>query len=282
MDIEKAFQNIQDNIKNEKYEAVRPEIDAIADASGNDPAILLKCASLLKVIDDESGCQSMIDLVLEKTPDNPKMMYDVGIAIRGMNRAEEAYELMKGRRDDPVCSSEIARTLLMMDEAEEALLIMDSIKDKTIGERILNTEILCSLGEFTAALNMASDIISEDTSYDSLICYCTVLLRTGRSKDAIKFAKSNMKEDKKNPDSLALTAYVMRINDKIPAAVNYSNRALQIDYSHVGALETMAMCLVEKSKFTHAKLLAGVINDKDPGNPAALRILDACRIASNF
>ena len=72
----------------------------------------------------------------------------------------------------------------------------------------------------------------------------------------------------------------MWINGKIPAAANYANRALHVDPLHVGALEVMAMCFVEKGKYTQAKLFAGAINEKEPGSPAVIRILDACRTSN--
>ena len=177
--------------------------------------------------------------------------------------------------------SEVARTMLLADEAEEALELVNKIFEPTIRDRLLRCDILCSLGEFSEALNESESIVEDDkASYSSLINMCTVLMKMGREKDAVKLAKSHLKEDKKNPDSLALNAYVMWINGKIPAAANYANRALHIDYSHVGALEVMAMCFVEKGKFTQAKLFAGAINEKEPGSPAVIRILDACRVSN--
>ena len=107
------------------------------------------------------------------------------------------------------------------------------------------------------------------------------MFKRGESKEAIKFAKSFLKEDKKNIDNLALNAYVMRINGRTPAAVNYCNRVLNTDFKHIGALETLALCFIEKKSFVNAKLLAGAINDADPGNPAVIRILDACRLLSS-
>ncbi|MFA7150021.1 MAG: hypothetical protein WC067_03290 [Candidatus Methanomethylophilaceae archaeon] len=281
MDTDKAFENIQNNIKDEKYELVRPEVDAIVSANGGNASVLLKCASLLKVVDDEQGCQAIIDLILDKIPNDPDKKFEIGIAIRNLGRAEDAYGLMKIYSDDATRRSEIARTLLNMDEAEEALELMNTINDKNVDERILLSEILCSLGEFKMAYETAATLAEDDRgSYDSLVNLCTVLMHMGKEKEALKIAKSHIKEDKKNADSLALGAYVMRIDGKISAAANFANRALQIDHTHVGALETMAYCLIEKHRFIQAKFFAGAINDKEPGNPAVIRILDACRIMS--
>jgi tetratricopeptide (TPR) repeat protein len=280
MDIDKAFESIRDNIKNENYKAVRPEIDSIV-SSTDDVDIILKCASLLKTIDDEEGCQSLVDKALSSMPSDGSRDFDVALAVRGLGRPVEAYGLIKKFRDDNDRMSEVARTMLLADETEEALELARKIKDPTIQDRLLLCDILTSLGEFNDALKEAESIVADDdSSYRSLVNECSVLMRMGREKDAVKLAKSNLKEDKKNPDSLALNAYVMWINGKIPAAANYANRALHLDYSHVGALEVMAMCFVEKGKYTQAKLFAGAINEKEPGSPAVIRILDACRISN--
>lgn len=281
MDTDKAFKSIQNNIKDEKYEIARSEVDVIVKANSGDISVLLKCASLLKVIDDEKGCQCIIDMVLKIMPDDPDKKYDVGIAIRNLGRAEEAYNLMRGQSSNLSRRSEIARTLLIIDEAEEALELMNTINSKNVYEKILLSEVLCSLGEFRTACEVAEAITKEDNcSYDSLINLCTVLIKMGKDKEAIKIAKSHIKENKKNVDYLALCAYVMRIDGKTSAAANFANRALQIDHTHIGALETMAYCLIDKHKFIQAKVLAGAINDKKPGNLAVIKILDACRIMS--
>ena len=280
MDVEKAFESIRDNIKNENYGAVRPEIDAIVET---DPDVdtILKCASLLKTIDDEKGCQSLVDRALSVLPSDGSKDFETAIAVRGLGRPDEAYRLMRRFRDDPLRMSEVARTMLLADEAEEALELVNRIPDRTIADRLLLCDILCSLGEFSDALKEAESIVEDDgASYRSLVNECGVMMRMGREKDAVKLARSHLKEDKKNPDSLALNAYVMWINGKIPAAANYANRALHLDYSHVGALEVMAMCFIEKGKYTQAKLFAGAINEKEPGSPAVIRILDACRLSS--
>ena len=281
MDVEKAFGNIRDNIKNENYGAVRPEIDSIVAANPDDVEIMLKCASLLKTIDDEKGCQSLVDKALAAVPSDGSMDYDVALAVRGLGRPEDAYSLIRRFRDDQDRMAEVARTMLMADEAEEALELIGKKDGLSVSDRLLRCDILNALGEFNDSLKEAESIVRDDgASYRSLVNECTVLMRMGREKDAVKLAKSNLKEDKKNPDSLALNAYVMWINGKIPAAANYANRALHADPLHTGALEVMAMCFVEKGRYTQAKLFAGAINEKEPGSPAVIRILDACR-ASN-
>lgn len=282
MDKDKAFGNIRENIKDGNLVSAKGEIGSIIDSDPNDVRTILKCASLLKTIDDEDGCRSAIDKALMAIPTDGSMDYEVAISIRGLGRYVDAYRLIKRFSKDTGKVHEVTRTMLLADETEEALELITSKSEKDISDRLLLCEILCSVGSFSEALKEAESIVSDDgASYRSLINNCTVLLKMGRDKDAQKLSKSHLKDNKKNPDSLALNAYVMWIGGKIPAAANYANRALHMDHTHVGALEVMAMCLVEKGRYPQAKLLAGAINEREPGSPAVIRILDACRSSSN-
>ncbi len=281
MAFEKEFDEIRLDIQKERYAAVAPAVDKIISECGRDLPTMLKCASLLKSIDNEDKCQEIVDEVIDSVPEDRESRYEIAIAIRSLGRGEEAYELMKGMKDDASKKSEIARTLTTIGEYEEALALMQTIGRLSLKDRFLLCDILCSVGEYGKALDEAQNIIDEcGCSYDTMANICSVMIRMGHNKEAVKYARSQLKDDKKSADSLALAAYVMWINGKTPAAANFANRALQKDYGHIGALEIMAMCLVEKKKYPQAKLLAGAINEKDPANPAVIRILDACRDAS--
>ena len=280
MDTDKVFESITDDIKNERYGMVRPKIDSILGYT-DDVMIKLKCASILKTIDDEEGCQDIVDMILDSVPEDRERRMDMAKSVRSLGRAEEAYALMKDMKDDPANIPEIARTLNIIGEHEEALDLMRKVNDMSVDDMILLCNILCSLGEFREAEETAGKVIEMDGgTYASYTNMVAVMMKAGKVKEANKFAKSKLKQDKKKADLLALEAYVLWVNGKIPGAANYANRALQVDYSHAGALETMAMCLIEKGKYIQAKMLAGVINDKDPNNPAVMRILDACRVAA--
>lgn len=281
MDIDEIFKNIKENIKNNNISSVYPEIDLIIQSDPKDVNVILKCASLLKTIDDEKGCQSLVDLALSAIPKDGSMDYDTALAVRGLGRFSEAYSLIKRFKDDPEKVTEVARTMFLANEAGSLELI--SVKQpKTIEDRLLLCDILCAGGEFGKALEEARSIIIDDsTSYRSLVNICSIFMREGNEKESVKFAKSHLKNNKKNADSLALNAYVMWVNGNTHAAANYANKALHIDHTHIGALEVMAMCFIKKGKVIQAKILAGAINDKEPGNPAVIRILDACRILSS-
>lgn len=278
MDTDREFEEIKENIKEARIATAVSKIQTIVNST-DDALVMIKCASLLKTIDCESECKSAIDLAIDSVADDDDVRYNVGIAIRTLGRPDDAYELMMCKSSDPAKRAEIARTLLMLSKPQVALEMIDG-SINSIEERIIYCEILCALERYDDAVSAAEDIAEKDScSYRSMVNLVSALIAAGREKEAVKLAKSKLKDDKKDADSLALEAYVMWINGKVPAAVNYANRALQIDYSHIGALETMAMCLVMKKKYLQAKMLAGVINENYPGNPAVIRILDACRAA---
>jgi thioredoxin-like negative regulator of GroEL len=282
MDLEESFKRIQNDIKNEHYSDVRPQIDAIAAQCSDDADVLIKCASLLKTVDDEEGCQQIVVKVLADVPKDKEAAFSLGLAVRSLGDPVDAYGLMKPMRGDRAHDPEIARTLLDMDETEEALSIVQGLEGRSSAERLLLCDCLCAVAEFKDALSEAESLEKDENgSYESLVNLCSVMIRMGDNKGAIRLARSRLKEDRKSADSLALAAYVMRINGRLPAAANFANQALHVQYDHVGALETMAFCLIEKGRFRQAKLMAGVINDKHPGDPAAIRILNACTQAVN-
>ena len=279
MDIEGTFGSIYENMKNGEYEKVRPKVDSIA-SSTDDILVLLKCASLLKVVDDDDGCQNILDRAITSASNVKEAKLSIAVPLRSLGRPMDAYDLIKDEEETDRMLSEKARTLLMMDEPESALSKIRAISSMNASDRMLLTETLCSLGEFKEAYEVSDALVKdENASYDSLVNLCTTLMLMGRNKDAVKTAKQHLKGGK-SVDSLALSAYVMRINGKTTAAAAYAHRALSTDHTHKGALETMAFCLIEKSRFNEAKVMAGAINDKSPGDPAAIRILDACRQAS--
>jgi tetratricopeptide (TPR) repeat protein len=279
MDIENSFRLINMHIRDGTMEMVRPEIDRIVEAT-DDPFTLIKCASLLKVVDDEEGCRSITDKVLEHVPEDVGQRFGVAQALRGLGRVEQAYSIFRQMDEDDSVLREEALCLQEMGESEEALVKIRRILVNDSHNAEIEISALCSVGEFKEALAQAEAYVAGGKNYDSMSVLCTVLLQMGNVKEAVKAAKAYMKEDK-GADPFALASYVMRICGKSAAAANYANRALNIDHTHKGALENMAMCLVEKGKINEAKVLAGAINHADPGCEEVIRILDACRQASS-
>ena len=282
MDTEAAFERIKNDIKDEKYDMVLPQVKEIVGQCNGDISILFKCASLLKVVEEEDYCQEILDGVVKNLPAEEEQRMEVAIALRGIGRFKDSYDIMTSFETYVPDAYELALSTYYVEKYEEALSILDKADRDDQKSMILMTDIHCALGDYDRAMEIADKTIYYyGSGYDTLVNKCNVMFRSGKTKDAIKFAKSYVKESKSNNDFLALEAYAMRINGRLPAAVNYASRVLKDDHTHIGALETMAMCLIEKKSFINAKLLAGAINDADPGNPAAVRILDACRLLSS-
>ncbi|MCL2608112.1 MAG: hypothetical protein FWD92_06140 [Methanomassiliicoccaceae archaeon] len=278
MDAEKAFVSIQTDIRNNEYENAMLKVKGIADAC-DDVNSLLKCASLLKVVEDEEGCQNILNRIAGMSPFRKEERLNVALSLRNLGRPDDAYGIIRDEEETDNMLREKAKTLLLMGEGGEALSKIGKLSSHTAEDRILLSEILCSTGDFKKAYEVSSKLAKDDRSYDSMANLCTTLVLMGKSKEAIKTAKQNLKGEK-DADSLALAAYVMRIDGRTTPAAAYAYRALNADHVHKGALETMALCLIEKSRFFEAKMLAGGINERYPGDPAAIRILDACREAS--
>ena len=282
MDIDSAFNSIKDNIKDGNNDLALSQVKEIVESNIDSPEILIKCASLLKVIEAEDDVQSILDTVMSNLPSDEDELLKVAVNLRGLGRIDDAYSIYRSLKTKSPDLYDLAQTLYLLDEYESAmaeLLKADGLGRK---ERILLTECYSAVGEYSKAETEAQALLDEfGPAYDILVNMSRVLFEKGDAKGAVKFAKSYLKEDKKNLDNLALNAYVMRINGKTMAAVNYSTRVLNADYTHVGALETLAYCHIERKSYVSAKLLAGAINDADPGNPAAVRILDACRLMSS-
>ena len=278
MDIDAAFGKINLHIKNNELAMAITEIDSIVSECSENPFVLVKCASLLKVIGDDKRVTEIFDGIMDILPENDSARFTIAVALRGLGDAEDALLILENVEKNDGVHRESAKAYHMLGKTQEALSSVQNIKSMTVSDKILFSEIMCTSKRFDEAYGTAVELAeSENNSYDTLVNLCSVMILMGREKDAVKLAKSFVKEDKKNVDALALNAYIMRINGRIPAAANFAHHALLIDQEHIGALETMALCLIEKRKYVEAKVLAGVINNKDPGNPAVIRVLDACR-----
>ncbi len=281
MDVDASFDNIRENIKEGRMELVLPEVKQIVEFT-DDLGVHIKCAALLKVVEEESFCQEILNNIMKNLPEAEDEKYQVAISMRGIGRFDDAYDIMSSLKTYVPDPYEYALCMSLVEENENALDLLLKSDLNIQRNRLLLSDVYCALGEFTKAKEVSESALNDfGTSYDTLVSVCNVMFKSGDAKGALKFAKSYLKEDKSNIDTLALNAYVMRINGRLPAAANYANRVLKADFKHIGALETLAQCLIEKGSYINAKLLAGAINDADPGNPAAVRILDECRQMSS-
>lgn len=278
MDADKELSRITDIIKDGDYESAKLRTRALADARAGESGITIKCASVMKVIGDEDGCGELLSRLLSDLPEEPSDRFEVLFAIGMLGMPAAACDGMEATGLAEDRPEQYGRILMMSGRHVEALEALSG--SDTAESGMLRADTLRRMGRYEDAVSESKALTEEDDSYDAAVSYCTSLISAGREKEAVAFAKSRFKEDKRNVDSLALMAYVMRLEGKLPAAVNYGNRALRTGPLHIGALETMAMCLVEKGDTLHAKIFAGVINQRSPGHPAAIRILDACNLIS--
>lgn len=278
MDLEQKFKAVQESIARAEIKSAKAQVSLIVSGHSVDPYIILKCASLLKVIEDDEGSESLLDRVSSVLPTDESERMAIAIALRGMGRAEDAWSIMM--EIEPVSDIQLlerASTLLLCGNQVSALQELEACSDSSEKRDLLWADILAGTGDDQAAMaKLEEAMLRYGLSYDALVKKSNLLIRAGKFKEAVKFANSQLKEDKKSADMLALKAYIMRINGKILAAVNYAHRALKLDVTHVGALETMAYCLIEKGKKNEAKMMAGAIYQKDPGNKATFQILQAC------
>ena len=277
MDTQSVYDSITEDVKNGAIDSVLPKVESILAEHPHDTMEHIKCASLLKSIDLESECQGILDRVVSDLPEDPAERQAVAVALRNLGRSEEAFDIVRSLPEpDPY---ELAMCMHSVGEDESALSVIQERGLSDRDSRILLCECLCSVGEHASALREAEALYSDiGGEYDVLVNLATAMVRGGDAKGAAKFLKDLMKHDKKDLDVMAAFARIMLLTGKMPAAVNYSVRVVNADGTHLGALETLAMCHVEKGSYGHAKIIAGRINELDPGNPASVRIIDACRI----
>lgn len=278
MEKDQRFDAVQSSISEGDMERARAQVWAITEQDPRDPLILIKSASLLMVIEDGKGSAELLDRVIGVLPSQEEDRLSIATAMRGMGRPDASMQILDGLKlQSNKTQTERAMALQALGRHQEALDVIGAIHEPDLTLLLLKAEALADLGRIDDSMRELDDTIrTKGPVYQALVQKSNLYIRSDRHKEAVRFADSQVKGDKKNADMLALKAYVMRINGKTLAAVNYGHRALKLDHTHAGALETMAYCLLEKGKKTEAKIMAGAIFQKDPGNPAAFRILQSC------
>ncbi|MBP3386497.1 MAG: hypothetical protein J6K69_06590 [Candidatus Methanomethylophilaceae archaeon] len=269
-----SFNEIVADLSAGRTDEVSSKSIALAEET-DDPFTIVKCISLLKVANDKETISKLIDILMTKVPEEYNPRVEIAGALRGLEYPHKAYEILKGMEgEDPLVRIK-SICLAEMEEYEMALSCVTGIKEQTVGDRVLMVDIYSSLGEHSAANKIAESLIGEfPKEYVVMRCYVTALILAGRDKEAVKFVRSCLKD--KSADSNAIAAYVMRITGNIKAAAGYATRAIQIDNGHVGAMETLGICLAEKGEIDKARIVAGAINEKSPGDKAALNVLSYC------
>ncbi|NLL95077.1 MAG: tetratricopeptide repeat protein [Thermoplasmatales archaeon] len=267
-----TFSNVGANIAKGNIDAAVAEILTIAESSP-DVGTLLSCASILKAIGEADGFDRVVALVMDASEGGPDP-YETASSLSGLGLYAEALTVLEGTEDPAAIPTLYATALLEAGRAGEAVEVLSSDGGLGLEGSITLSEALCAVGRHDEAISLAESLIAEG-GWPAMRAYCGAMMHKGDNRGAFKYARKAAK-GAGAADSNALAAYVMRINGRVPAAAAYAARALKADPHHVGALEEMAMCLLEKGEVDRARYFAGAINEASPGHPAAMRILDAC------
>lgn len=245
-------------------------------SSAEDPLVKIQCASILLVI----GRSETSDEVLEELYDEvygEADMFSVAQAMRGLGRGDLALGLLEDSEESDDVLREKAMSFNMTGRFEEAIENLEKISAMTADDSVLFLESLGSLGKHGEALKLSEKLSEEfPDNYNVLRSRGGALIAAGEEKEALKYARKLMKANKNSADANAVGAYVMYVIGNTKPAGAFSSKALRTDPTHVGAMEILALSLVDRGEFKKASIVAGAMNEKEPGNPAAVRILRLC------
>lgn len=274
MDTDAVFDEIRKDIAEGRGASVGPKVLSLAE-SDKDPMTRIKCLSLLKVVDDSGVSKDILRMLVEDLPDDRKTLVQTAGALRGLEYPASALSILKGMEQDDSVMRMSALCMIDLDEYEDALDMVGRIGEITPFDRVMLTEIHSALGMHSKAVDIASELLKEyPQNYQVRRAYVSALMLGGRDKEAAKYARSAIKD--KSADSNAIAAYVLRIQGNYKAAAGFATRAINIDHGHVGAMETLGICLAEKGEYDKARIVAGAINESSPGDKAALNVLSYC------
>lgn len=278
MDKDQALKEVRANIGAGKYELAGRMAMEIASDNGSDPMTLLTCASLLKTIGAYGELSEVTSMIMGCLPDEEPLRFEMARGLRSMGYPAEAGLILRGMDGTDDVIRERAGCAADAGERSEALSLIDMISDPSIDDDILRTEMLSGLRRNDEAVEYAGSLLKEcPDDFRVRRCYCSALLMAERRKDAERYVRVCLKDGRGSADSSALAAHYMWVNGKTAAAGGYAVKAVKADPGHIPAMEILAYCMIEKGKMDESRIIAGAINEKDPGNPAAFRILDMCR-----
>lgn len=272
MSNDEILKTISADITAGRTEGVSAKLLSVAEST-EDPYEILKCMSILKLVPND-GTESKIATRLVDIADGSnrleiaKALYNLDCPYFSLKIIQDLDETDETHRLECHC-------LYDMEEYESALDEYKEIKDPCINDRILLTSILSSLGEHKKAMEESESLLNEyPNDYDVRISYIQALVMGGKNKEAMKYARSGLKD--KSADSNAVAAYALRIQGNIKAAGGYASRAVQLNNEHIGGMETLGICLALKEEYDKARIVAGAINEISPGDKAAINILSYC------
>ncbi|MCL1979190.1 MAG: tetratricopeptide repeat protein [Methanomassiliicoccaceae archaeon] len=278
MDKEKVLKEIQSSIKAGNTRLASEQIMALADYFSDDAFTQLTCASLLKVIEDEKGAERIAESIPGKVKDRDRL--EAAKGLRGIGFPAEAEKVLSDAAENAEVIRERMRAYFDQRKYAEAIVSYGQLSEPSLEDEIIMVGSVSANKEHTRAAELAKSLLEEAPNDPGVQrCYCAALSAAGRSKEAERFVKDNLKKNRSSPDADALAAYFLWTEGKTTSAGACASKAIKGDPDNTMAMEILAYCLVEKGKLKEAKIVAGAINEKEPGNPAVVRILDMCRIA---
>jgi predicted Zn-dependent protease len=278
MDKEKALKEIQFNISKKNTRLASEQTKELANCFSEDPFTLLMCSSLMKVIGDEKGAEEIARSIPDKVKEGNEL--EVAKGLRGLWYPAEAEKLLYRIEENDEVIRERMRVFFDMMRYGEVQSLYERLSVPTLEDSAVMIDALSSNKEFDRAVWLAEDLLEE--APDNLIlqrCYCGALTAAGRTKEAEGYVRGILKMNKSSPNANALASYYLWIVGKTTGAGSLASKAIKADPSNTMAMEILAYCMIEKRKPQEAKIIAGAINEKEPGNPAVVRILDMCRMA---
>jgi tetratricopeptide (TPR) repeat protein len=274
MDKGPALKEIQARIAAGKRDEAVIMISEVVSNFPDDPLALLTCASLLRALGENAKTKIVVSRISECSSSN---FLGIAKGLRGIGYPSEALSVLE--KEDATDDRYRLEAGLLRDlkKFDRSLEISEKISLRTIEDDIGDTEALIASKRVADAVARSEELITEAPGiFEVQKCYCSALISAGRQKEAEKYVRSKLKEDK-SADANALSAYLFWVLGRTSGAGACASKAVQADPGHIGAMEILAYCMIDKGKINEAKIIAGAINEKSPGHSAVLRILDMCR-----
>lgn len=279
MEKERFLKEIQANIRIGNEKLASTQITELANLYSDDPFMLLTCASLMSVVGDKKDVSGIVRKIPDAVKDKEGSKLEVVKGLRGIGYSEEAETILSDMKDDQEVIRLKAAVLSDTHRYSEAIEMFDLISEPSLSDRISKAYALSGDKRYDQAIGHVREMMSESPDDQNVKrCFCSVLVASGDVKEAEKFIKDNLKKDKSSPDANALAACFLWLIGKSANAGAYASKAVRAEPENLLGMEILAYTLIDKNKIQEARIVAGAINENDPGNPAVLKILDMCRI----
>jgi tetratricopeptide (TPR) repeat protein len=275
MGVDEDFRGVRSMIAAGRNSEAAGAISEIALSRRGDPLALLTCVSLLRTICADEEADSAARLLT--SADWGASAPEVARGLRAMGYPAEALGVARSADMGDGGRLEAA-ALRDMGRHAEAAEILSGMPDRATEDEIDLAESLSLSGASDEAIGIAESLL-EGSPGDFRVqrMYCSALVSVGRKRDADRYVRLRLKEDSDSADSNALAAHLFWIMGRVTVAGAYAGKAVKADPGHLGGMEVLAYSMIKRGMTREAKIIAGAINEKSPGNPSAFRILNACR-----